>query len=129
MPLFPPSPSILDFIALSSSSTVPPSSALNLSSRSEPAVSMPVASACDSIIITFSSIFSNALRAEEVETPAMRFWTSWLLLAEAARALSVSFLLLASAILASKNRVLAMSFSTASFCCSRLAAMESALSW
>mmetsp|Transcript_10243 Transcript_10243/g.47016 ORF Transcript_10243/g.47016 Transcript_10243/m.47016 type:complete len:205 (+) Transcript_10243:1564-2178(+) len=128
-PLFPDSPSILDFIWDSSSSTVPPSSSLNLSSRSLPAVSMPVASACASMPMTFSSIFSNALSALEVETPEMRFWTSWLDLADAARAFKVSFLLLASAILASRNRVLAMSFSVASFCCSRLAAMESAFSW
>ena len=79
--------------------------------------------------ITFSSIFSNALSALEVETPAMRFCTSLLDLADAARALSVSFLLFASAIFASKKRVLAMSFSTASFCASRFTAMESAFSW
>mmetsp|Transcript_11633 Transcript_11633/g.41874 ORF Transcript_11633/g.41874 Transcript_11633/m.41874 type:complete len:222 (+) Transcript_11633:1706-2371(+) len=128
-PFFSPSPSIFDLSAARSSSTPPPSKALNLSSRSLDAVSIPTASASASIPITFSSIFSNALSAEDVLTPETRSCTALFVFALAARALSVSFLLLASAILLSKNRVFEMSFSTAFSCSARFAFIESAFSW
>lgn len=60
-------------------------------------LTMPAASADASILITFSSIFSNAATDEDESSEPTISWICCDVLALAARALSVSFLLLASA--------------------------------
>mmetsp|Transcript_9509 Transcript_9509/g.39102 ORF Transcript_9509/g.39102 Transcript_9509/m.39102 type:complete len:211 (+) Transcript_9509:257-889(+) len=125
-----PSPSMPAFIAASSSSTESPSSALNFDSRLEsPAVSCATESASASSAITFSSIFSKA--ASELSTsiaPEISL-TFFCVLALCARALSVSFLLFASASLVSRILPFASSFSTLSFCSASWPLSWSAFSW
>mmetsp|Transcript_26071 Transcript_26071/g.56932 ORF Transcript_26071/g.56932 Transcript_26071/m.56932 type:complete len:401 (+) Transcript_26071:227-1429(+) len=117
------------FRAASSSSTVPLSSRANLFSSLSDPTSIAVLSASASMASTFSSILSNATTALLVLREPIISWICLLVLALAARALRVSFLLLASASLPSSILVLFSSWSTAFCCCSSCNFSPSAWSW